>query len=99
MEEVVVVLDIAPVHSGIESVVCEEEFLEAEILRLAPYSPIERVWSPVKCKLKTLMAEQVNVLISGDTIGSLTQSEFRLRNLERYADEAMTSVSSELEFR
>lgn len=86
MEDVVVVLDNALVPSGIKSVVSEEEFLGAKILR-SPYipllNPIETVWCAVNCKLKISMAEHVNVLIFSDTTESLTQSKFQLRSHKR----------------
>ena len=56
MENVVIVCDNAPVHVRLETVVEEEEFESATILRLGPYSaplnPIEECWSVLKSHIK-----------------------------------------------
>ncbi|POM73403.1 Hypothetical protein PHPALM_9751 [Phytophthora palmivora] len=52
LDEVVVVLDNAPCHTDAEDVFDEEEFEDAEVLKLRPYSPmlnpIENVFSVYK---------------------------------------------------
>ena len=55
MQPVVLVLDKAPCHSGLEVVLSEQEFSQHKVLRLAPYSPmlnpIEQVWSVMKAQI------------------------------------------------
>lgn len=98
--DIVVVIDNAPAHSKVEQVFQEEEFHGGIVLRLAPYSPmlnpIEHVWSAVKANIKNNMQLNFAGLMAGDPTGMLTQTEFRLRFLERCVDEAMTSVSSSM---
>jgi transposase len=95
--DIVLVIDNAPAHSKIEQVLDEEEFHGGVVLRLAPYSPmlnpIEHVWSAVKAHIKNSMQIHFAELIAGDPMGILTQCEFRLRFLERCADEAMPVIS------
>jgi hypothetical protein len=95
--DIVVVIDKAPAHSQAEAVFQEAPFHEGQILRLAPYSAmlnaIEHVWSAVKSVIKHRMHVSFHELIAGDPAGILTQTEFRLRFLERCADEAMLLVN------
>ncbi|POM74369.1 Hypothetical protein PHPALM_8682 [Phytophthora palmivora] len=62
LDEVVVVLDIAPCHTDAEDVFDEEEFEDAEVLKLGPYSPIsvpiENVFSVYKSVIKRFLARQ-----------------------------------------
>ncbi|KAE8994958.1 hypothetical protein PR002_g19765 [Phytophthora rubi] len=61
LSDVVLVLDNAPCHSRAERVFEENEFLEAKLLRLGPYSPmlnpIENVFSTFKSAVKSFMTE------------------------------------------
>jgi transposase len=97
---IVVVIDNAPAHSQTEAVFLEAPFHGGQILRLAPYSAmlnaIEHVWSAVKAHIKNRMQVSFQELIAGDPAGILTQTEFRLRFLERCADEAMLPVNQEI---
>ena len=82
---VVLVLDNAPCHAGIDEVIQEEEFRMHFILRLAPYSPmlnpIERAWSCLKAAVKSKLAEQMQSILSNDHAG-ISQIKARLRQLE-----------------
>ncbi|POM80729.1 Hypothetical protein PHPALM_1399 [Phytophthora palmivora] len=49
LDEVVVVLDIAPCHTDVEDVFDEEEFEDAEVLKLGPYSPMLNPIENVLC--------------------------------------------------
>ncbi len=57
---------------------------------------IEHVWSAVKTRVKHLMQVGFHELIAEDPAGILTQTEFRLRFLERCADEALPHVTLEM---
>ena len=97
---IVLVLDNAPVHCSVESVLSQPVCAGAQALRLAPYSPmlnpIEHIWSTVKSRVKSYMRENVGALQAGDGSGVLTVSEFRLRFLEQAADRAMAQVTSDM---
>ncbi|POM71011.1 LOW QUALITY PROTEIN: Hypothetical protein PHPALM_12480 [Phytophthora palmivora] len=62
LDEVVVVLDYTPCHTDAEDVFDEEEFKDAEVLKLGPYSPmlnpIENVFSVYKSAVKRFLARQ-----------------------------------------
>lgn len=83
---VVLVIDNAPVHSGLEEIAMETEFQRSFILRLGPYSPmlnpIESVWSVFKADVKRVFAEKGGDMLRGIGQGALTCTEFRLRTLE-----------------
>ena len=99
-QDIVVVIDNAPAHSQAEAVFEEEPFHGGRVVRLAAYSPmlnpIEHMWSVVKARIKHNMQISFQELMTGDPTGTLTQTEFRLRFLERYVDEAMPLVSQDL---
>ncbi|KAG3109715.1 hypothetical protein PI124_g5825 [Phytophthora idaei] len=84
LDEVVVVLDNAPCHTSAKDVFEEEEFQDAEILKLGPYSPmlnpIENVFSAYKSAVKRFLARQRPAIlrVPEDT----TISEHRARYLE-----------------
>ena len=65
-EDVIVILDNAPVHSQLETVFNEEEFTGGAVCRLAPYSPmlnpIEHIWSSVKASCKNQLQTRHNEL-------------------------------------
>ena len=60
---VVLIVDNALCHSGVEEVLQIKEFNQCRILRLAPYSPmfnlIENIWSIVKSKVGRNLAAQL----------------------------------------
>jgi transposase len=95
-QDILLVLDNAPVHSQVENVILNQ-YAGTTCLRLAPYSPmlnpIESIWSVVKSHVRRNMREQYQILITGDPLGILTLSEFRLRFLEQAADAAMGHIS------
>ena len=59
LSQIVIVCDNAPVHCNLETVLEEEEFIGATMLRLSPYSaplnPIEECWSVFKPQMKKLL--------------------------------------------
>jgi transposase len=81
---IVVVVDDAPYHSGIELVEQNPPYAGFIILRLGPYSaplnPIEAVWSSVKAKFKSMLDNHLR--------GDLTHGEYLLRYLERLMEES-----------
>lgn len=95
--DIVVVVDNAPAHSQAEAVFQEAEFVGGALVRLAPYSPmlnpIESVWNFVKLNIKAQLQAGFTELMAGDPDGVLTQTEFRLRFLERCVNLAMPLVT------
>ena len=67
-QPVVIVIDNAPCHNGLEDIFREDEFKEDELLRLAPYSPmfnpIENIWSIMKSQVKKKLAENMLEILS-----------------------------------
>ena len=63
---VVLVIDNAPCHSGVEHVL-SGEFKEHKIIKLVPYSSMlnlfEPVWSVIKSKKKSLLVEEIPTLL------------------------------------
>lgn len=94
INDIVAVVDNAPCHSHAEHVFQDNNFHGGTVLRLAPYSPmlnaIEHIWSEVKTHIKNTLQEKFQELMAGDP--ALTQTEFRLRFLERCADLAMGTI-------
>ena len=66
-----------------------------KIIRTAPYSaplnPIEECWSAMKAAMKGTMATTFNEMMA--TEAGLTQTEHRLRYLERHIDAAMPRIT------
>ncbi|KAF7692991.1 hypothetical protein CDIK_2320 [Cucumispora dikerogammari] len=93
---VVLVVDNAPCHSQVESVLQKAEFLECKILRLGPYSsmfnPIENIWSIVKSRVKRNLANKLLAVLSSRK-ASLSIAEQRLRVLEKLMNAAMTNIT------
>lgn len=93
------VIDNAPVHNNLESVLRPEE--DIEIIRLAPYSyllnPIELLWSSfkqsVKRQLQNRMNEILNYVRNNDQ--EPTISEFRMRILEDIADNSIQEIQQQ----
>jgi len=94
---VVLVLDNAPCHSGIEDVLKEEEFKMHFVLRLAPYSPmlnpIESVWSFVKSIVKRSLSNKMTAILDGEEQGTLSKTEYRLQAIQGSVTEAITEVT------
>ena len=94
-EQIVLVMDNAPCHSKAESVF--ENFEGAQLLRLAPYSPmlnaIEGVWSVVKSDLKQKEAERLQELLAGDPANLLSKTEWRLQFVESLIDESIQKIT------
>ena len=70
----------------------EEEFSEACLLKLSPYShmmnPIENLWSSLKAKVKSLLRERLAAFMGVPPEGS-TREEFRMSYLEHVASQSM----------
>ena len=79
-QPVVLVIDNAVCHSNVEHILTGE-FKEHKIIRLAPYSPIlnsiEPVWSVIKSKVKSLLAEQIPTLLKEGNHTGFSRVEFR----------------------
>ena len=94
---VVLVIDNAPCHSGIEEVLLDPEFSDHRILRLAPYSPmfnpIESVWSMVKAHVKRALAEKLDFILRNEDRFGISKSEYRLRELEGLIIEAISKIT------
>ena len=94
---VVMVIDNAPCHSGLENVFEEPEFSDNHLLRLGPYSPMfnpmENVWSSVKAKIKRDLATKITSILRIVPQG-LSIKEHRLRALEELMKEGMSAVTS-----
>lgn len=92
---IVMVIDNAPCHAAIEEVFLEEEFLNNHLLRLAPYSPmlnpIEYVWSNLKSGVKSDLTIQLPRILADEGRSNLTQTEFRLLQLEHIIRENITT--------
>ncbi|KAG4045074.1 hypothetical protein PC123_g19512 [Phytophthora cactorum] len=88
LDEVVVVLDNAPCHTSAKDVFEEEEFHDAEMLKLGPYSPmlnhIENVFSAYKSAVKRFLARQRPAILRVPEDTTIT--EHRARYLELAAD-------------
>ncbi|KAF0292848.1 hypothetical protein FJT64_009220 [Amphibalanus amphitrite] len=95
MENVVVVCDNAPAHTDLEAIQAEPEFEGVQILRTAPYSaplnPIEECWSAMKAAMKNSMTASFQEMMTPET--GISQTEHRLRYLERNIDAAMPRIT------
>ena len=95
MDRIAVVCDNAPAHVSLETIQEEPEFEGVEIIRTAPYSaplnPIEECWSAVKAAMKGGMASSFAEMMATEV--GLTQTEHRLRYIERHIDAAMTRIT------
>lgn len=83
---VVLVADNAPCHVDLEEVFTEEEYVDHRLLRLSPYSPmfnpIEHAWSSFKAAVKKDMSVLLPQILAGEERANISQTEFRLRQLE-----------------
>jgi hypothetical protein len=100
MTDIGIVCDNAPVHSNIEAVLQEDEFIGVLLLRLAPYStplnPIEECWSVFKCELQKLNMNGLQNLLNNPTPEGFPQTEYRLCYLERLIDESISKITHNL---
>ena len=93
LSNVVIILDNAPCHRGIEDFVetCESH-LRPQIIRMAPYSaplsPIEMYWSSFKACAKRQLALRSAELVAPSPPG-MTQKEYKLQLLENIIDSAI----------
>ncbi|KAH9116547.1 hypothetical protein AeMF1_009531 [Aphanomyces euteiches] len=95
LQDIVVIADNAPCHSRLNEVFEEEEFSEACLLKLSPYSlmmnPIENLWSSLKAKVKSLLRERLAAFMGPPPEGS-TREEFRMSYLEHVASQSINGV-------
>ena len=93
---VVLVLDNAPCHSGVESEVLQNEFASCTILRLSPYSPmfnpIENIWALVKSEVKKDLAVRMKTIM-GLPPNNLSVREHRTRELEAVVGDALQVIT------
>ena len=92
---IVMVIDNAGCHSGIESILLEDEFQDHIFLRLGPYSPmlnpIETIWSKVKAHVKRNLSSNLQNLLQNNP-ENLPIVEFRLRNLEELMRQSLEVI-------
>ena len=100
LHNVVVVCDNAPVHSALETVFQEEQFLGALLLRASPYSaslnPTEECWSAMKAKIKQCMTATMTELLNSTPPDGMTQTEHRLLFLESAIDDSIRIITPRL---
>ncbi|KAG6948673.1 hypothetical protein JG687_00015329, partial [Phytophthora cactorum] len=94
LDEIVVVLDNAPCHTSTKDVFEEEEFQDAEMLKLGPYfttlNPIENVFSAYKSAVKRFLTRQRPAILRVPE--NTTIIEHRTRYLELAADPLFAKV-------
>ncbi|KAH9113017.1 hypothetical protein AeMF1_012730 [Aphanomyces euteiches] len=96
LQDIVVIADNAPCHSRLKNEVFEgEEFSEACLLKLSPYSPmmnrIENLWLSLKAKVKSLLRERLAAFMGPPPEGS-TREEFRMSYLEYVASQSINGI-------
>jgi transposase len=93
-DSIVLVIDNAPCHSRAESIALE--YPGVVVLRLAPYSPmlnpIEMAWATMKASIKESEASSLDQLMPLDH-WNLSQTEWRLRQVEKFIDDAVASIT------
>ena len=88
----VVVYDNSPVHSALETLFQEEEFLSASLLRASPYSaPLTHVGVPWKLRSSNVWQQQRLYCWIG-----VTQAEHWLRFLESAIDDSIRTITLRL---
>lgn len=93
------IIDNAPAHSNLESIITTED--DVELLRLAPYSyllnPIELLWSTFKSTVKHEIRNKMDEILaySRNNRDSLTISEFRIRILENIASASIQHTTQQ----
>lgn len=99
-QKVVLVLDNAPCHSGVEDVLMSPEFEENVILRLGPYSPmlnpIESAWSVLKSDVKKELARKIGDILNNSNRANLTITEYRLQALEEIIHSSIVKITPSL---
>ena len=84
-DPVVLVIYNATIHSRLEEIVQEPEFMGNHILRLGPCSPMlnpmESVWSAFKAEVKHLLTEKMMDMLRGVSQGNLPSTKFHLKIL------------------
>lgn len=97
---VVLVADNAPCHADFERIFREEEFNDNHLLRLSPYSPsinpIELAWSSLKAAVKRNLAIQLPHILAGEGRVNLTQTEFRLREMENIINNNINTINANI---
>jgi transposase len=100
LSQIVIVCDNAPVHSNLETVLEEEEFVGATILRLGPYSaplnPIEECWSVFKAHMKKLLNDGLEDMLTAVPPEGVTQTEYRIQVLEQAIDSSIIKITPTL---
>ena len=85
---------------GVSTPTAYIEFNIHKIIRLAPYSPmlnpIEPVWSVIKAKVKSLLAEDMRRILNEENNPGISKTEFRTRELERLVQIGVSEISSGL---
>ena len=93
---VVLILDNAPCHAGVEVEVLKDEASACEILRLSPYSPmfnpIENVWALLKSTVKRQLALRMPAITSAPP-NSLSMREHRARELEAVVGGSLSVIT------
>ncbi|KAG3074348.1 hypothetical protein PI124_g20601 [Phytophthora idaei] len=91
LDEVVVVLDNAPCHTSANDVFEEEEFQDADMLKLGPYSPmLNPIENAYKSAVKRYLARQRPAILHVPEDTTIT--EHRARYLELAADPLFAEV-------
>ncbi|KAG9399373.1 hypothetical protein AC1031_011764 [Aphanomyces cochlioides] len=96
LQDIMVIADNAPCHSRLNDVFEEEEFSEACLLKLSPYSPmmnpIENLWSSLKAKVKSVLRERLAAFMGPPPEGS-TREEIRVSYLEHVPSQSIDGTS------
>ena len=93
------IIDNAPVHANLESVITSDE--DVELIRLAPYSyllnPIELLWSSFKTTVKRKLQDRMAEILNYTRVNreSLTISDFRMTILEDIASSSIQEVQGQ----
>ena len=99
-EGVIVVIDNAPCHHGMEQVFEEEGYRKHQLIRLAPYSPIlnpiEHVWSWLKSYVKRELNENREDLLSRDRTDGQSMLGRRKEMLRRFMLEATEKLDNQM---
>lgn len=89
------IIDNAPAHCKVESIVVE--FPQVKVLRLAPYSyllnPIELMWSVFKSHLKRMLQEEMPRILNMTQAVGIPVCEQRMQQMEHIAGEAIRFVT------
>ena len=98
IENPTLIIDNAPAHARVETVV--DNYENVNLLQLAPDSyllnPIELVWSVLKSHIKQKMRERMDQILEIQRIGKLGIAEQRMQMLEELAVESMGTISGRM---